>query len=149
MGRAGGGVAARSAASSVRDRPPRILVVDDLAYAREALATLLRTAGYEVVAVASGVEALDEMAHQGADLLLSDIYMPGMTGWELVGTVRRRNVTNRRGLPLCIGLYSAVLSGFTRDQLARAQVDFAVTKLTDPDAILDAVERALAWSEVD
>ena len=54
-----------------------------------------------------------------------------------------------RQLPLCVGLYSAVLSGFSREQLARAQVDFAVTKLSDPDAILEAVERALAWSEVE
>src|SRR5439155_1329335 len=71
-----------------------------------------------------------------------------MTGWELAHAVRERGVTNTRGLPICIGLYSALLSGFSREQLSRAQVDFAVTKLTDPDAVLDAVERALAWSEV-
>ena len=72
-----------------------------------------------------------------------------MTGWDLVRAVRSRNVTNTRGLPVCVGLYSAVLSGFSRDQLARAQVDFALTKLSDPEAILEAVERALAWSEID
>jgi CheY-like chemotaxis protein len=72
--------------------------------------------------------------------------MPEMTGWDLVSAVRARKTTNARGLPICIGLYSAVLSAFTREQLARAQVDFAITKLTDPEAILDAIERALAWS---
>jgi len=139
---------ARSATRHVEERHPRVLVVDDLGYARDALAELLRSASYEVTAVGSGAEALDELEHQGADLVLSDIYMPRMTGWELAQEVRERHVTNTRGLPICIGLYSALLSGFSREQLTRAQVDFAVTKLTDPDAILDAIERALAWSEV-
>ncbi len=141
-------LAAKSAMRRAPDRRPRILVVDDLGYARAALAELLRTAGYDVAAVGSGAEALEELEKHGADLLLSDIYMPRMTGWELALAVRQRALTNSLGLPICIGLYSALLSGFSRDQLTRAQVDFAVTKLTDPDAILEAVERALAWSEV-
>ena len=139
---------AKSAVRAAEVREPRILVVDDLGYAREALAALLRSANYEVAVVGSGAEALDELARNGADLVLSDIYMPRMTGWELAHEVRARGVTNTRGLPICIGLYSALLSGFSREQLTRAEVDFAVTKLTDPDAILDAIERALAWSEV-
>jgi CheY-like chemotaxis protein len=124
-------------------------LVDDLGYVRDALAELLRGAGYEVITASSGPAALVELGRQGADLLLTDLYMPEMTGWDLVRAVRARNVTNTRGLPICVGLYSAVLSGFSREQLARAQVDFAVTKLSDPDAVLEAVERALAWSEVD
>jgi len=36
----------------------------------------------------------------------------------------------------------------SRAQLARAQVDFAITKPGDPEAILETVERALAWAEV-
>jgi CheY-like chemotaxis protein len=143
----GGCVAPRAMARPNARRPARILLVDDLSYVRDALAELLRGAGYEVVAVGSGPAALAELERQGADLLLTDLYMPEMTGWDLVRAVRARNVANTRGLPLCIGLYSAVLSGFSRDQLTRAQVDFAVTKLSDPDAILEAIERALAWSE--
>ncbi len=129
-------------------RGARILVVDDLAYVREALAGLLRGAGYEVVTAESGPTALAAFDEGGADLLLTDLYMPEMTGWDLVRTVRARHLTNARGLPVCVGLYSAVLSGFTREQLARAQVDFALTKLTDPEGILETIERALAWSDV-
>jgi CheY-like chemotaxis protein len=125
------------------------MLVDDLNYVRDALTELLRGAGYDVVPAASGPAALAELERQSVDLLLTDLYMPEMTGWDLVRAVRSRNVTNTRGLPVCVGLYSAVLSGFSRDQLARAQVDFALTKLSDPEAILDAVERALAWSEID
>jgi CheY-like chemotaxis protein len=145
----GGCVAPKSAARTASRRPARVLLVDDLTYVRDALAELLRGAGYEVVSVPSGPAALSELDRQGVDLLLTDLYMPEMTGWDLVRAVRARHVTNTRGLPVCVGLYSAVLSGFSRDQLARAQVDFALTKLSDPEAIVDAVERALAWSEID
>jgi CheY-like chemotaxis protein len=141
-------VAARASAREATRGPARILLVDDIAYVREALSELLRTAGYQVTAVGSGPAALAEIDRQGTDLLLTDLYMPEMNGWDLVRAVRARNVTNGRGLPVCVGLYSAVLSGFSREQLARAQVDFAVTKLSDPEAVLDSVERALAWSEV-
>jgi len=124
-----------------------VLVVDDLPDVRQALAELLRTAGYEVVAVGSGPAALAALERQSADLLLTDLYMPEMTGWDLVRAVRARRLTSPRGAPICVGLYSAVLSAFSREQLARAEIDFALTKLSDPDALLDAVERALAWAE--
>jgi CheY-like chemotaxis protein len=148
-GALGGRVAPRPATRATAQRAARVLLVDDLSYVRDALAELLRGAGYEVVAVGSGPAALTELEHQSVDLLLTDLYMPEMTGWDLVRAVRGRNVKSSRGLPVCVGLYSAVLSGFSRDQLTRAQVDFAVTKLSDPEAILDALERALAWSEVE
>lgn len=137
----------RSAARE-EHRAARILVVDDLPYVREALAELLRGAGYDVVPVEGGPAALAELEGRGADLVLTDLHMPEMTGWDLARAIRARNFTNTRGLPVCLGLYSAVLSAFTREQLARAQVDFAVTKLSDPDAVVEAIERALAWSEV-
>jgi CheY-like chemotaxis protein len=121
--------------------------VDDLAYVREALAGLLRGAGYDVATAESGPAALHELERRGADLVLTDLCMPEMTGWDLVRAIRARNATNRRGVPLCVGIYSAVLGGFTRGQLARARVDFTITKLTDPEGILDAIERALAWTD--
>src|SRR5262249_6487353 len=124
------------------------IVVDDLAYVREAMAELLRTAGYEVVPVASGAAALAELDQAGGEPLLTDLYIPEMTGWDLPRAIPSPSVTHPRGPPPAIGLCSAVLSAFTREQLSRAQVDFALTKLTDPDAILQAIERALAWSEI-
>ena len=141
-------MAGKAAARRPARRPPRIVVVDDLSYVREAMAELLRGAGYEVAAVPSGAAALAELEHAGGDLLLTDLYMPEMTGWDLARAIRTRSLTTSRVLPLAIGLYSAVLSAFTREQLSRAQVDFALTKLTDPEAIVQAIERALAWSEI-
>src|SRR5438093_11256671 len=89
---------------------PRILLVDDLSYVRDALAELLRGAGYDVVAVGSGPAALAELERQGADLLLTDLYMPEMPGWDLARAGRGRHLTSTRGLPLSIRLYSPFLS---------------------------------------
>jgi len=143
-GLAGGRLAHRAAPR----RRARIVLVDDLAYVREPIAEVLREAGFEVIAVENGPSALAELAQGTVDLLLTDLYMPDMSGWDLARAVRARRTTNERGQPVCIGLYSAMLSGFTREQLTRAQVDFAVTKMGDPSALIDAIERALAWAEV-
>ncbi len=143
-----GAAPAGAALRKASGRRARVLLVDHLGSPRSVLAAVLRGAGYHVVLVASGPAALTELERQGADVLLTDLYMPEMTGWDLARAIRTRSLTNSRGLPLAIGLYSAVLSAFTREQLSRAQVDFALTKLTDPEAIIQAIERALAWSEI-
>jgi CheY-like chemotaxis protein len=122
--------------------------VDELAEVRASLVTLLRRAGYEVLAAGGGPAALETLERRGADLVLTDLHLPEMTGWDLARLIRARGITNGSGLPVCLGLYSAVLGAFTREQLARAQVDFTLTRPRDPEAVLEAVERALAWSEV-
>ena len=143
-----GHLGAPRGAARASDRRARVLLVDHLASARSAVAEALHGTGYEIVLVTSGPAALAELERRGADLLLTDLYMPEMTGWDLVRAVRARGTVGRRGGRLCVGLYSVALSGVSREQLARAQVDFAITRPGDPEAILDAVERALAWAEV-
>lgn len=129
-------------------RRPRILVVDDVPAVRDGLAALLETAGYEVETADGGVSALHVLEARGADLVLTDLYMPDMSGWDLAHSVRARGHVNSHGDPVCLGLYSALLSGFPREQLARHRVDFTISKLSDGEAVLEAVERALAWSDV-
>jgi len=129
-------------------RRARILVVDDVPAVREGLVALLASAGYEVEAADGGASALRVLESRGADLVLTDLYMPDMSGWDLAHAVRARGQVNSQGEPVCLGLYSALLSGLPREQLARHRVDFTIAKLTDADTVLDTIERALAWSEV-
>jgi CheY-like chemotaxis protein len=69
----------------------RILVVDDEPMVRALITRILTDAGYEVVAVANGQAALDaaRQATDGFDLIVTNNYMPGLTGPELVARVRR------------------------------------------------------------
>ncbi|HET6853699.1 MAG TPA: ATP-binding protein [Pyrinomonadaceae bacterium] len=67
----------------------RVLVVDDERDTREVVAAVLTTCGAEVVSVGSATEALDQMERQRFDLLISDIGMPEMNGYDLIGKIRQ------------------------------------------------------------
>jgi PAS domain S-box-containing protein len=71
------------------DRPQRVLAVDDDPTIREMLAAGLRREGREVVTVATGEAALEQLRQAQFDVVLSDIGMgAGMNGWELAAKVR-------------------------------------------------------------
>ena len=67
----------------------RVLVVDDEQDTRELVAAVLTTCGAEMVSVGSATEALDQLARQRFDLLISDIGMPEMNGYDLIGRIRQ------------------------------------------------------------
>jgi CheY-like chemotaxis protein len=67
----------------------RVLVVDDEGDTRELVAAVLTTCGAEVVSVSSATEALDQMERQRFNLLISDIGMPEMNGYDLIGRIRQ------------------------------------------------------------
>src|SRR5262245_24676514 len=66
----------------------RILVVDDSVELKEFFRLVLQDAGYEVTTAASGEDALTQMKAQRPDLILLDIVMPGMDGFEFLSRLR-------------------------------------------------------------
>jgi len=68
----------------------QILVVDDDPNVRESVAMTLVAAGYDVVAAEDGFRALSRLKEKLPDVVLSDLDMPGMSGFELLSVVRRR-----------------------------------------------------------
>jgi CheY-like chemotaxis protein len=70
--------------------PLRILAVDDEPGLRRAIELVLRREGHAVRSVASGEAALAQLEAESFDLVLSDLGMPGMDGWELAARVRAR-----------------------------------------------------------
>jgi CheY-like chemotaxis protein len=67
-----------------------ILVVDDEPGVRETLKLLLTTAGYEVTTAVNGFDALLQLRSNSPQLIISDLNMPGMSGFEFLSVVRRR-----------------------------------------------------------
>lgn len=67
----------------------RILVVDDDRSTRQLLQLQLRSAGYAAEAAADGAAALRRLARKSFDLVLLDVWMPGMDGLELLGRMRQ------------------------------------------------------------
>lgn len=118
-------------------RPWRLLVVDDMEAMRMALAQCLHLSGYDVVAAASGGEALELLRTQRFDLLLTDQAMPGLSGLELTEAVSRMHPH----MPIVL------LTGHTdvelaKDSLRRGASDF-VTKPVNIRELPILVERNL------
>src|SRR6201997_5604934 len=88
----------------LRRRPPRILVVDDNAEIMMLMRELLATRGYDVVAVSDAAEAEVEVRRHPPDLILSDVIMPGKSGYEFCREVKEDPATRLIPFVLITGL---------------------------------------------
>ena len=68
--------------------PSHILVIDDDADARMLLRGMLEHLGYSVATASNGVEGLEEISKQTPNLLILDLMMPRMSGFEMMGRLR-------------------------------------------------------------
>ncbi len=71
----------------------RVLVVDDSAFDRRFLEDVLTPLGFDVLSIGSGIEALPIAAQTAPDLILLDIDMPGMNGWEVARLLRSQQLS--------------------------------------------------------
>jgi len=115
--------------------PARILIVDDNAAFRDILRACLEAAGHEVVEAASGPEGLAACEREPFQLVVTDIAMPGMSGWEVARQVRRR-----------FGWPVGVVTGWGDDEAdpgVAGAVDFVLTKPFQLDEVRRRVAEAL------
>jgi len=93
--RPAGGERRSSLASGAMTIPnATILIVDDQILNRTLLETLLRPEGYHTLSAASGEEALASIAQHAPDLILLDVMMPGMDGYQVAGRLKANPVTS-------------------------------------------------------
>jgi signal transduction histidine kinase len=125
-------------APAASDARGEVLVVDDEPHSLEVCAEFLTSAGHTVDTAASGREALERLAGRRYDVVITDLSMPGLSGWDVARTVKRHHPGTRVML----------LSGWGVQQEATdAQglgVDLVVAKPLDMDTMLDSVQRLLA-----
>ncbi len=115
----------------------RVLVVDDSVETIEMLAKLLEMDGAEVTIAASGEEALKVVEEKTFDLLISDISMPAMDGYELLRKLRAN--------PRTQGLPAIALTGFGQSEdIARAEMEGFRAHLTKPLDVNELLKLALA-----
>lgn len=123
----------------------RVLVVDDHASARQSVADVLSCAGYEVETAGSAVEALNYLTKNAADVVITDLQMPGMTGLEFIAEIGRRR------LPLQVLMITAHASVSTAVEAMRLgafdylEKPFDATKLEQ--AVSSAVSRGVLVAE--
>ena len=119
---------------------PKILIVEDDELNRDSLRRLLRRRGYEILLAVDGDEAL-AVARAGApDLVLMDMRLPGIDGWE--ATLRLKADPTTRTLPI-VALTAHAMASDRAEALA-AGCDDHDTKPIDLDRLLPKVEALLA-----
>ena len=118
----------------------RILVVDDHEDNRRILRDLLGSAGYEVLEATTGEEAVTQAAATTPDLILMDIQLPGIDGYEATRRIKGNEAL--RHIPLIV-VTSYALSGDDAKAMA-AGADAYVAKPFSPRAMLAKVREYLA-----
>jgi DNA-binding NarL/FixJ family response regulator len=121
----------------------RLLVVDDEPNLLLAVEACLRAEGFEVTTARSGPEALVDVAQTVPDLIISDIRMPGMTGYELAEQMRDSPLT------ALVPIVFLTAKGQTGDRVKgfRSGIDAYLTKPFEPDELIAVVKGILTRVE--
>ena len=120
-------------------RPTVLLVEDDPDLLRFAQVTL-RLGGYRPVTASDGVQALTLARKRPPDLVLLDLRLPGLDGWEVLAALRDEPAL--RTVPVV--LLTATINAVAAERALDARVADYLVKPVSADDLLDAVERALA-----
>ena len=131
--------AERPPPSLAQEMPARILCVDDDPVNRELLQALLDPQGYFVIEAACGQDALNAMTQETPDLILLDVMMPGMDGFELCRQLRNNPET--ASLPII--LITSLHDRENRLKGIEAGADDFLTKPIDKDELLLRVRNSL------
>jgi len=121
------------------EQGPLILVVDDYEDAREMYAEYLRFCGFRVAEARNGNEALEQAFALKPDLILMDLSLPGLDGWEATRMLKADERT--RGIPV-VALTGHALAGAS-EGARKAGCDAFVTKPCLPDDLVVEVRRML------
>ena len=118
---------------------PLILVVDDYQDAREMYAEYLQYSGFRVAEAKNGNEAVAQARSLKPDLILMDLSLPGMDGWEATRVLKADEAT--RHIPI-VALTGHALAGAS-EGARKAGCDSFVTKPCLPDDLVVEVRRML------
>ncbi len=121
--------------------PMRILLAEDNAVNQKVACRLLEKAGSEVVVADNGKAAVDLWASERFDLVLMDVQMPGMDGFEATAAIRARERETGAHTPI-IAMTALAMAG-DRERCLAAGMDGYVSKPIDRAELIAALERAM------
>lgn len=116
-----------------------VLIVEDTPSEMELISHYLREGGYMVISALTGKEAINKAIEQRPDVILTDVVMPGMSGFELCRSLKRNPVTEKVPVVICSsknleidrlwgmkqGADAYITKPFTKEQLIRVVKSFA------------------------
>jgi two-component system, cell cycle response regulator DivK len=119
---------------------PLVLVVEDYQDAREMYAAYLTFSGYRVAEATNGFEAIEKAIELMPDIILMDLALPRMDGWE--ATRRLKDDERTKRIPI-VALTGHALTAHA-EGARQAGCDAFVTKPCLPDALVAEIQRMLA-----
>ena len=122
-----------------KSEKPRVLVVDDYPDAREMYGEYLEYCGFEVVQASNGMEALQRALDTKPDIILMDLSLPVMDGWE--ATRRLKADKRTENIPV-VALTGHALAGIS-EGAKKAGCDSFVTKPCLPEDLVKEIRRVL------
>jgi two-component system, cell cycle response regulator DivK len=121
---------------------PKILLVEDNEMNRDMLSRRLERRGYEIVVAVDGAQGVAMANTENPDLILMDMSLPIMDGWEATKNIKAN--TNTQSIPI-IALTAHAMSG-DREQALKAGCDDYDTKPIDLPRLLTKIEVFIAAS---
>jgi len=121
------------------DRAPLVLLVEDNVHNRRIFQGVLSHAGFEVVEAEDGARALELVRQSRPDLILMDLSIPVVDGWECTRRLKADEAT--RAIPI-IALTAHAMSG-DEDRARAAGCDGYLTKPISPKRVVEEVRRVL------
>lgn len=119
---------------------PTVLIVDDYVDALDVWEVFLSGAGFHVLTAATGPEALARVAAHRPDVIVMDLELPGMSGFDVARLLRADPATS--GIPLIAA------TGYSHaaqlDQARRIGFNSVIVKPCDPDILVSTIRRLSA-----
>jgi CheY-like chemotaxis protein len=122
-----------------KDLMSKILVVDDVPTELEMIGRILKKAGMEVVVATNGEEAIARIQETAPDLVILDVVMPRMNGFEVIRELRGDRKTSKLPVVFCSQKNTEIDKTWGMDLGA----DAYITKPVDPQQLVHIVERLL------
>ena len=126
-----------------KPQPPRVLLVDDYPDAREMYAEYLEFSGFEIVQAGNGREAIERALETSPDVILMDLSLPIMDGWE--ATRRLKADARTQHIPV-LAVTGHALTGIS-EEARKAGCDGFITKPCLPEDLVKEIRKALALGE--
>mgnify|MGYP001180973120 FL=1 len=132
-----------SADAKVARQPikPRVLIVDDASGMRTYLRLILESAGFDCTEVPDGGEAFDHILKGGFDVVVTDLEMPGMDGYQLLSAISLLSAS--RGRPAVIVASALMDETLAERRPELRQASALLAKPVQPADLLKAMEKVL------
>ncbi|HUP36420.1 MAG TPA: response regulator [Candidatus Limnocylindria bacterium] len=118
---------------------PKVLVVDDSLSVRKVVQRALESKRIEVQSAASGSEAIEQIAREAPDLIVCDVIMPDMDGYQICDFIKKHPTLGHTP----VLLISGIVNGTVLERAAKVQADDVMRKPFAADELLHRIESLL------